>query len=142
VVDDESQVRAIVRRLLEADNWKIVEAADGAEALRLISTVSPVSLLITDVRMPGMNGMELAAEVRHRGHRIPVLYLTGFADALFVSRAVLRDGEAFLTKPFTRTGLLQAVRDVMAIEPAPAEDPASDAFHFPDWWTRRGRRRA
>ena len=66
-------------------------------------------LLVTDMKMPRMEGDELASRLRQQEPDIKVLYLTGFADLLFKNKEVLWDGEAYLEKPCTINGLLEAV---------------------------------
>lgn len=115
VVDDDARIRRLVRRTLEAEKWTVLEARNGPEALHLISTDPAIAVLVTDVRMPGMTGIELATAVRSQRRFLPVLYLTGSPDLLFKEQQILRDGEAFLTKPFTRLALLQALHQIVAI---------------------------
>jgi two-component system, cell cycle sensor histidine kinase and response regulator CckA len=135
VVDDEPAIRAMTRRTLEKAHWTVLEARDGGEALRMIESGARIQLLLTDVVMPVMTGIELVATLRKSGVRIPALYLTAHADLIFVARSVLRDGEAFLTKPFTPKGLLEAVRDLGT---TPAALPVSGTpFQFPAWFDRR-----
>ena len=108
-VDDEPGVLALVRRCLDDERVTLSEAAGGKEALEYIATGKPLDLLITDLRMPEMEGDELARRVRTLEPELPVLYLTSHADRLFGAKPQLWDEEAYLDKPFTREGLREAV---------------------------------
>jgi two-component system cell cycle sensor histidine kinase/response regulator CckA len=108
VVDDEPAVRYIVRRMLEPAGYEVTEAADPTQACATIEQAGPLDLLIADFRMPELTGDEVARRFRAAMPDVKVLFITGYADDLFVERAQLWDGEAFLEKPFSRQGLLEA----------------------------------
>jgi CheY-like chemotaxis protein len=84
-------------------------ATSGDEALKLCTDQGIPDLLVTDMKMPRMEGDELATRLRQREPDLKVLYLTGFADLLFKNKELLWDGEAYLEKPCTIGGLLEAV---------------------------------
>ncbi len=109
VVDDEPAVRAIVRRMLEPVGYLVEEAEDPRQACDTINKSGPLDLLIADFRMPEITGDEVARRFRAAKPDVKVLFITGFADDLFAERSLLWDGEAFLEKPFTKKGLLEAV---------------------------------
>jgi two-component system cell cycle sensor histidine kinase/response regulator CckA len=108
-VDDEPGVLALVRRCLD-DAWiTLTDAPSGKEALGLIAEGPGLDLLITDLRMPEMEGDELARQVRAKAPDLKVLYLTSHADRLFEAKPQLWAEEAYLDKPFSREGLREAV---------------------------------
>lgn len=109
VVDDELPVRTYVSRVLQSAGFDPVVAADAADAMEKVATIPGCPLLVTDLIMPGVPGDELARQLRQRLPDLKVLYMTGFADRLFSERSLLWEGEAFLEKPFTPKGLLEAV---------------------------------
>ncbi len=109
IVDDEEPVRRFVSRVLIGAGMTTWCAADGAEALRIASAVGKLDLLLTDLMMPSMTGDELARRLRLTDPDLKILYLTGFSDRLFAERSALWEGEAFLDKPCTIKGLLEAV---------------------------------
>jgi two-component system cell cycle sensor histidine kinase/response regulator CckA len=109
VVDDEEIVRKFVNRVLREGGHETVLAAGGAEALELMATHGAFDLLLTDVNMPQMMGDELARRVRQQDGSIKVLYLTGVSDHLFKEKVTLWADEAFLDKPCSVKGLLEAV---------------------------------
>jgi CheY-like chemotaxis protein len=108
-VDDEPGVLALVRRCLDDGHVALTEASSGKDALALIPKGPSLDLLITDLRMPEMEGDELARRVRTLAPDLKVLYLTSHADRLFEAKPQLWAEEAYLDKPFTREGLREAV---------------------------------
>jgi CheY-like chemotaxis protein len=108
-VDDESGVLALVRRCLDDERVTLIEASSGKDALDQIGKGPALDLLITDLRMPEMEGDELARQVRTLEPDLKVLYLTSHADRLFDAKRQLWAEEAYLDKPFTREGLREAI---------------------------------
>lgn len=109
VVDDEDLVRKFVERVLREAGYQTTTASDGPEALAVAAKLETFDILVTDVMMPQMTGDELARRIRIATPGIKVLYLTGFSDRLFKEKVTLWADEAFLDKPCSVTGLLQAV---------------------------------
>ncbi len=109
VVDDEELVRKFVERVLREAGYKTATASDGPEALEVAATLDDFDILVTDVMMPQMTGDELARRLRVSSPAIKVLYLTGFSDRLFKEKVTLWADEAFLDKPCSVKGLMQAV---------------------------------
>ena len=108
VVDDEEGVRRFVDRALTLAGYRTASATSGVEALALASETA-FDILVTDLMMPEMNGDELARRLRAAKPALKVLYLTGFSDALFAEKVTLWKDEAFLEKPCSLRGLLEAV---------------------------------
>lgn len=108
-VDDEPGVLALVRRCLDDDRLTLLEASSGTDALEHLTPGRPLDLLLTDLRMPDMEGDELAREFRRLQPDLKVLYLTSHADRLFEAKVRLLTREAYLDKPFTREALREAV---------------------------------
>jgi PAS domain S-box-containing protein len=115
VVDDEAALRETTQLLLAGANYRVVVAADGAEALRRVEELRDrLAVVITDLNMPGLDGLGLATELRRRGFRMPVVVsggLLGEAESR-AFRAV--DVEFFLNKPFSRADLFAALRRALA----------------------------
>ena len=109
VVDDEPGVRALARRILEGGGYQVIEAGDGAQAVAMIESDTHVDFLMADLDMPIMQGEEMARRIRARRPDLRVLYVTAHSERLFEDRPELVDGEAFLDKPFSSRGLLEAV---------------------------------
>ena len=108
-VDDEPGVLALVRRCLDDERVTLIEASSGRNALEKIAKGLAFDLLITDLRMPEMEGDELARQIRALDPGLRVLYLTSHADRLFDTKPQLWAEEAYLDKPFTREGLREAI---------------------------------
>ena len=103
VVDDESPIRTAVSRFLERRGHRVLQAADGPDALAALDEADgDVDLLLTDVRMPEMSGTELAAQAKARVPRLAVLYMSGFTDPRLGADAPAAD---VLDKPFELTAL-------------------------------------
>jgi DNA-binding response OmpR family regulator len=115
VVDDEVPVLKLVTRILATDNYDILSAESGEAAVRIMQQpgFAGLDLLVTDLKMPGMNGRDLATLVRKASPHVRVLYVTGFADTLFTGVNELGPGESFIEKPFGADGLLEATRLLM-----------------------------
>ncbi len=115
VVEDEASVLRLVRRVLESEGM-VVLSAQGAEEAQLLSSQhgGVIDLLLTDVVMPGLNGLELAQRVLAERPQMHVLFMSGYADNAVVQRDVIDAGRPFLQKPFAPDRLLARVRDVLA----------------------------
>jgi CheY-like chemotaxis protein len=109
VVDDEPGVRELARRILEGGGYSVIEAGNGQEALAVMASSARVDFLIADLDMPVMRGEEMAKKIRALRPDLRVLYVTAHSEQLFKERPELIEGEAFLDKPFTMRGLLEAV---------------------------------
>jgi two-component system cell cycle sensor histidine kinase/response regulator CckA len=109
VVDDEELVRKFVERVMREAGYETATASDGPEALDVAAKLETFDILVTDVMMPQMTGHELARRIRQSTPGIKVLYLTGFSDRLFKEKVTLWADEAFLDKPCSVKGLLEAV---------------------------------
>jgi len=109
VVDDEEPIRAFVQRVLSEAGHQPVLAVDGQDALAVAKAQGPFELLLTDVNMPNLMGDELARQLRQDDPALKVLYLTGCSDLLFKEKLTLWEDEAYLDKPCSVRGLLEAI---------------------------------
>ena len=109
IVDDEETVRMFVERVVREAGHQTTTAADGPEAIEAASKLETLDLLITDLMMPLMSGDELARRLRLNRPSLKVLHLTGFSDRLFKERTTLWQDEAFLEKPCSVKGLMEAI---------------------------------
>ncbi|WP_436793770.1 response regulator transcription factor [Actinospongicola halichondriae] len=115
VVDDEPDVRSVIRSVLEADGYQVVEASDGPAALTLLRSVGGPrgpQLVVLDVMMPGIDGIEVCRQIPHG--RTKVLMLTARDDAETRDAAMDAGADRFMTKPFSAVDLLDATRELLA----------------------------
>jgi CheY-like chemotaxis protein len=114
LVEDEEAVRRLARRVLEGAGYRVLEAANGEQALTLMGGWgSDLDLVITDVIMPGMSGQELSARLREARPTLKILYVSGYTDDAILQHGKLLPNTAFLQKPFSPVSLSQGVRDVL-----------------------------
>ena len=110
VVDDEKDIRSLVRTLAERAGYRVQEAADAEEALGFLQErLLEPQLLLTDIVMPGMSGLALAARAHQLRPTLPVMFMTGFADEFQAQLS----GSVCLRKPFKGPELLTAIQDVI-----------------------------
>ena len=124
VVEDESSVRDMTSMVLRRAGYEVTPVGDGAEALeRLIGLAEPIDVLVTDVVMPGMSGIDLAEQVLDQYPAAGVVLLSGYtAETLDLDRVVTR-GALFLSEPVGSNDLLDAVRLSRVRRSAPNDDP-------------------
>ena len=138
VVDDEPDVCELARDCLVAAGYRVLEATDGEEALRIAEAhTEPIHLLLTDVVMPCLNGVELAGRLARQRPDTKVLYMSGFAvvgaQLEQLSGPTLEPGDPILPKPFTAEALTRKVHEVLA-RPSPSRSPFNRARPRPDQW--------
>jgi CheY-like chemotaxis protein len=113
VVEDDDDVRIYSTESLRELGFTVLEAADGQAALRILEHHPEVSMLFTDVGLPGFNGRELVEQARQRRPGLRVLFTTGYARNAIVHQGRLDAGVELLTKPFTRAQLSTRIRQVL-----------------------------
>lgn len=117
VVDDEEAVRRLACRMLTWTGFQALEARHGREAIATLEQhASPIHLVLTDIKMPGMSGRELGRQVGSRWPDKRVLYMSGFASEVFQG-GLLEPGAPFLAKPFTQDDLVMKVRSLLEVAP-------------------------
>jgi CheY-like chemotaxis protein len=114
LVEDETGVRQVTARILRAQGYQVLEARDGADALRQLAVHrTPVDLLLTDIILPGMSGRELAERIHDTRPEIPTLFASGYSDDVVLQERLIAHDAAFLPKPFTKESLVRRVRDLL-----------------------------
>jgi len=118
VVEDDEEVRNLVRQILMASGYAVLEAADPTDAKELcVTSTVPVSLLVTDVVMPGLSGPQIAELIEGVCPGLKVLYLSGYTAEALRRHGVEGPGIALLTKPFLPEQLARSVREVLDSRP-------------------------
>ena len=114
LVEDQDQVRAVAQGILQRHGYCVITTGRPVDALSLCEEHDgPIDLLLTDVVMPQMSGVELAKRVSARRPDLKLLYMSGYTDDSVVRHGVLESEMAFVQKPFTPESLLRKVREVL-----------------------------
>ncbi len=116
LVEDDDDNRELMAEVLAAAGFEVVSAASGRDGLRSLSERS-VDVIVTDVGMPGMGGLELAAAAKRVAPSVPIIVVTGWAEREDISSA--REVAAVLVKPVDPDALAQAVSDVARVAGRP-----------------------
>lgn len=122
VAEDDEVVRRVAARVLRAQGYQVLEAANGAQAIATIETAPEreVHLLLTDVVMPEMSGPELAARLSARLPGLRVVFMSGYTGHTVERDGALPRNAAYLQKPFTVQGIAELVREVLDGKPGNA----------------------
>jgi DNA-binding response OmpR family regulator len=112
VVEDDRSLREGVALNLRARGWKVVEAADGTEGLRLAFDARP-DLIVLDIMLPGWNGLEILSELRSRGNDVPVLVLSARDRVRDKVTGLDRGADDYVTKPFELPELLARIEALL-----------------------------
>jgi len=112
VIDDDESVRESLPDLLAELGFE-ARAFSSAQEFLASDCVNRSRCLILDIAMPGMNGLDLQRELRLRGQKIPIIFITAQADAALRARAFEGGAAGFLLKPFSDTALLESVEDAL-----------------------------
>lgn len=124
LAEDEAPIRRAARRLLQGAGYTVLDAHDGEHALRVAAEYEgPIHLLITDMVMPRLGGLELASRLQATRPELKVLYVSGYSDGASLGQGTLAPGTAFVAKPFTLDELTRAVRQIL--DAPPPHDPAA-----------------
>ena len=114
LAEDECMVRELARMVLESKGYRVIEASDGNEALRACRGYDgPIHLLLTDVVMPRMGGVDLAEQLAVARPDTRILFMSGYAENAIVSQGILKPGASFISKPFRPSLLASKVREVL-----------------------------
>jgi CheY-like chemotaxis protein len=114
LVEDEGAVRAASRRILTKNGYRVFESSSPTDAISLCADPSrKIDLVLTDVVMPEMSGMDLIARVHEVRPGLPVLYMSGYPQDVIAHQGLVTGEVHLLEKPFTQKGLLRAVREAL-----------------------------
>jgi CheY-like chemotaxis protein len=121
LVDDEDLVRRLVSRLLEKEGYRVLEVSTAEDGLAILSNGEGVDLLLTDVTLPGMNGVELGRRALEERHDLRLICMSGSGEEEIVSDLLARavGKAAFLGKPFSPGELIEAVNNMLDVAQGP-----------------------
>ena len=114
LTEDEQDVREIARQFLESGGYRVIEAKDGVEAIRLAATHrGEIRLLVTDMVMPGMTGQELASRLQREHPGLNVVFMSGYSEHAATEMVDADPSVRLLTKPFSRAAILRTVGEIL-----------------------------
>ena len=127
VAEDEDAVREFVERVLTGAGYRVFTAANGAKALAVAAELPKFDLLFTDVVMPGMSGVQLAAALAETRPELLVVYASGYAEEGVLRAALDDDHVPYLPKPFTADALISRIRETLDRGHGGSQGPAAEA---------------
>ncbi len=114
LVEDNSEVRSLIRQVLQKQGYALLEAQDGQEALQVTARhTGPIHLLLTDMIMPGMSGKSLAERLSQMRDNLKIMFISGYVDSEIMNEKPLNSDAVFLQKPFTPSTLARKVQDLL-----------------------------
>lgn len=114
VADDERFILQSLEFILEAENYNVTTVENGREALELLmDSENSFDILITDVQMPGLNGLELVTELEERGISIPVIIISGYTDHRIITSLKRKGYDNILNKPFDDLDLIKKMKRII-----------------------------
>jgi len=119
IVDDEKIVLDSCRRILESGGFEVRLAASYAQALEILNRCGPPALLLIDLKMPGLDGIDLMRAVRKAWESIPIILMSGYCTPETIAQAAMMGAATFIAKPFTPDELVEKINRVMEGEVLP-----------------------
>jgi two-component system cell cycle sensor histidine kinase/response regulator CckA len=118
LVEDEESLRELIREILQASGYEVLEAEDPMKAIETVERhEGAIHLLLTDILMPGMNGPVLAQRVRDRRPDIRVVYMSGHTEDSVAQSGLIEPGALLISKPFTHESLDRKLREALGPRP-------------------------
>mgnify|MGYP003956850031 FL=1 len=117
IIDDESEVREVLRLHLESANYNVIEATDGEEGVNMMksgSNLLQVGMIICDIRMPKVNGIEAIDYLKQNAPSIPVIVVTGYPDSDLAVSLLKKGVKDYMVKPIEKVKLLAKVEETLA----------------------------
>ncbi len=118
VVDDEEDIRDVIRMQLEERGFRVIEATNGEEAIEMLhseNNLVNVGLMLCDIRMPKVNGVEAIDYLKQHAPGIPIVVVTGYPDTQLATELMKKGVKDYLVKPVEREKLLQVVDNIIAV---------------------------
>jgi PAS domain S-box-containing protein len=114
IAEDDVQVRELTKEVLSGFGYKVIEAKDGADAVKVFNeNKDEIQLLILDVVMPKMNGREAYDEIKNVRHKVKAIFISGYTADMIHKKGILEEGLNFLSKPILPDELLRKIREVL-----------------------------
>ena len=114
VVEDDTEVRRLIREILSARGYRVLESTKGEDAVRMVrSFADPVHLVVADVILPETSGPEVVRRVKEWKPGIRALYISGYTHDAVLRHGLMESGVTFLSKPFLPEALARKVREVL-----------------------------
>ncbi len=117
IIDDEAEVREVLRLHLESGKYNVIEASDGEEGITMMksgSNLLQVGLILCDIRMPKVNGIEAIDYLKENAPSIPIIVITGYPDSELAVSLMKKGVKDYLVKPIEREKLLAKVAEVLS----------------------------
>ena len=117
IIDDKSEVREVLRIHLESANYNVIEAVDGEEGVNMMksgSNLLQVGMIICDIRMPKVNGIEAIDYLKQNAPSIPIVVVTGYPDSDLAVSLLKKGVKDYMVKPIEKARLLEKVAEVLA----------------------------
>ena len=108
IVDDEDIIKTLLKRIIENDGYKVVTASNGNEGLDIIEKQN-ISVVVSDIKMPGMSGVELLKSIKSKYAQMPVLLMTGNSLEFSKGKAMASGADGFIAKPFNSIEILEKI---------------------------------
>jgi DNA-binding response OmpR family regulator len=111
LVEDDSQTRTLIQRMLEGTGYELITVPDGDTAFQFfLHSKDPIAIMMLDVMIPGINGIDLMRLVQARWPTTNIILVSGQLGGLDIAQVGMAEGTIFLQKPFTQEQLLEALR--------------------------------
>ena len=117
IIEDEEDIREVLKLQLESANYQVIEATNGEEGIELMkkgSNLLHVGLIITDIRMPKVNGVEAIEYIKANAPSIPIMVVTGYPDAELAVELLQKGVKDYLVKPIEKDKLLSKVAAILS----------------------------
>jgi DNA-binding NtrC family response regulator len=116
VVDDEPNVRMVLKMLLEDDGYEVVTAESGEQGIETLEKESVLDLIISDLKMPGMDGLALLKNMKRSGRDVPLIMITAYGSIEKAVEAMKSGAADFITKPFNKDVIRHVVHNILKVE--------------------------
>jgi len=136
VVEDEPSIRRLICGMLEQNQFSVLETGLAHRAIGLLDSHPEIRLAIIDMVMPGMSGLDVAAEMGRRHPGIQILYVSGYVASIAIQAIADRDPDAVLLKPFSEGRLIARVRRLLGMGAGQATDSEPIALTVESAWER------